>query len=152
MCSNAQEILCRRMMPEDIVQVRLLEQACFSDPWSEKLLRDALDSRWDTLFVAEYQGRLCGYGALRVLAGEGEIQRIAVCPECRRLGIGRKLMEAMVAFSCGQGAEEMTLEVRAGNEAAILLYKSYGFVEEGLRKRYYHDPVEDALILWRHGA
>lgn len=150
MSMSDQEVVCRRMTPDDIGRIVQLEQVCFSDPWSSKLLEDALESRWDTLFVAEYQGEVCGYAALRVLAGEGEIQRIAVFPECRRLGIGRELMEAMVTFSCEQGAEEMTLEVRAGNEAAIGLYKAYGFVEEGRRKCYYHDPTEDALIMWRH--
>ena len=148
MCKN-QDVICRNMTVEDLEQVECLERICFSDAWSEKLLRDSLESRWDTLFVAEYQGQVCGYAALRVLAGEGEIQRIAVLPEYRRLGIGKQLMEAMVAFSSEQGAEDMTLEVRAGNVAAIGLYKSYGFAEEGLRKAYYHEPVEDALIMWR---
>ncbi len=139
----------RMMEAGDLEIVEKLEQSSFSDPWSAKLLQEALDSKWDTLFVAEYHGQVCGYAALRVLAGEGEIQRIAVFPEYRRMGIGRELMEAMVAFSCGQGAEDMTLEVRAGNTAAIGLYKSYGFAKEGLRKGYYHNPVEDALIMWR---
>lgn len=146
---NGDTVVCRRMEPKDLETAAKLEHACFSDAWSEKLLADSMNSSWDTLFTAEYRGEVCGYGALRVLAGEGEIQRIAVFPEHRRLGIGRKLMEVMVAFSESQGAADMTLEVRAGNVAAITLYKSYGFVEEGLRKGYYHDPTEDALIMWR---
>lgn len=145
-------VVCRRMEEQDLEIVERLEKGSFSDAWSMTLLRAGLSSRWDTFFVAECQGQVCGYGALRVLAGEGEIQRIAVFPEYRRLGIGRELMEAMVAFSCEQGAPEMTLEVRSGNVAAIGLYKSYGFVEEGLRKGYYHNPTEDALIMWRHGV
>lgn len=148
-CGSCDVVVCRRMETEDLEAAAQLEQICFADAWSFKLLEDSLRSSWDTLFAAEYQGKLCGYAALRVLAGEGEIQRIAVFPEYRRLGIGRKLMEAMVAFSESQGAPDMTLEVRAGNIPAITLYKSYGFAEEGLRKGYYHDPLEDALIMWR---
>ena len=139
----------RNMVEADLGTVARLEQTCFSDPWSVGLLKDGLSSKWDTLFVAEHQGEICGYAALRVLAGEGEVQRIAVFPGHRRLGIGRKLMEVMVSFSNAQGAEDMTLEVRAGNVAAISLYESYGFVEEGRRKRYYHNPEEDAVIMWR---
>lgn len=147
---NCGEVSLRVMGEADLEAVASLEQQCFSDAWSKALLQDGLSSQWDTFFVAEYQGAVCGYGALRVLAGEGEIQRIAVFPEYRRLGIGKKLMEAMVAFSCSQGAEEMTLEVRAGNVAALNLYKSYGFSEEGRRRGYYRNPQEDAVIMWRH--
>lgn len=142
-------IQLRSMKAQDLEQVEQLEQACFSEPWSLGMLKDGLSSQWDTFFVAEYQGRLCGYAVLRVLAGEGEIQRIAVFPDYRRLGVGRKLMEAMILFSSEQGAGDVALEVRAGNVAAINLYKSYGFVEEGLRKGYYRNPEEDAVIMWR---
>lgn len=94
----------------------------------------------------------CGYANLRILAGEGEIERIAVDPAMRRHGVGRKLMEAMAAFASGEGVGDMTLEVRAGNTAARKLYESFGFAEEGRRKDYYRNPTEDALILWRRGV
>lgn len=140
---------CRRMTEQDLEMIERLEQTCFSDAWSIRLLQDGLSSCWDTFLVAEDQEQICGYAVLRVLVGEGEIQRIAVFPEFRKMGIGRKLMEAMLEIASEQGAADITLEVRAGNLPAINLYKAYDFQEEGLRRNYYHDPEEDALILWR---
>ena len=156
------EICVRLMTAADLPDVWKLEQECFSDAWSMKLLADALANDYDHFWVAERReedapcsappNRFCGYANLRVLAGEGEIERIVVDPAMRRRGVGRKLMEAMAAFASGEGVGDMTLEVRAGNTAARKLYESFGFAEEGRRKDYYRNPMEDALILWRRGA
>ena len=88
---------------------------------------------------------------LRLLAGEGEIQRIAVLPECRRLGVGRKMMEAMVNDAMANQVHAISLEVRESNLAARKLYESFGFAAEAVRKGYYHNPLEDALIMWMRG-
>lgn len=142
-------VIVRYMEERDLQQAAELECLCFSEPWSLKLLQDSFWGQWDTLFVAELQRRVVGYAVLRIVAGEGEIQRIAVHPGFRRLGIGSKLMEAMELFSSAKKVGATTLEVRAGNQGAIGLYKSFGFAEEGLRKAYYRNPVEDAVIMWR---
>ena len=139
----------RLMREEELGQAAELERFCFSQPWSLKLLKDSYAGSWDTFFAVERQGILWGYAILRVIAGEGEIQRIAVHPRMRRVGIGSKLMEAMDAFSSTCKVGDTTLEVRAGNIGAISLYKSYGFVEEGLRRDYYRNPTEDAVIMWK---
>ena len=89
-----------------------------------------------------------GYCVLRILADEGEIQRIAVDPAFRRRGAGRKLMEAMAALGRMKGVREVALEVRESNEGARKLYESYGFKQEAVRKEYYHNPTEDAIIMW----
>ena len=93
----------RPMTARDIEAVTGLEQVCFSEKWSESLLRSGLDSRLDTYFVYEEHGQILGYSIIRILADEGEIQRIAVLPGYRRQGIARKLMDAMVTFSRGRG-------------------------------------------------
>lgn len=142
-------VIVRYMEERDLQQAAELECLCFSEPWSLKLLQDSFWGQWDTLFVAELQRRVVGYAVLRIVAGEGEIQRIAVHPGFRRLGIGSKLMEAMELFSSAKKVGATTLEVRAGNQEAIGLYKSFGFTEEGLRKAYYRNPVEDAVIMWQ---
>ena len=77
--------------------------------------------------------------------------RIAVKKEYRGLGYSRKLMEQMVKSAAEMGIQDLTLEVRAGNEPAINLYKSCGFKKEAVRRGYYHDPTEDAFIMWRRG-
>lgn len=142
--------MIRLMKEEDIPQVSALEQAIFSDAWSRNLIREGLSSHLDTWFVLEEGGFVRGYCNLRIIAGEGEVERIAVHPDCRGLGYGKKLMERMAVFAREQGVSEMTLEVRAGNLAAINLYESCGFVQEAVRKGYYREPLEDGIIMWNH--
>ena len=84
-------------------------------------------------------------------SGEGELMRIAVLPEYRGRGYSRKLMERLEESARAAGAQELTLEVRESNEAALHLYKSCGFRVEAVRKDYYRNPKENALILWKRG-
>lgn len=141
--------MIRVMEPCDVAEIGAMEQICFGEPWSESLISDSLSNTFDFWCVAEEGGPLCGYACLRVIAGEGEIQRIGVLPEFRRLGYGKKLMDSMVQIARKQKAKALTLEVRMGNHQAINLYKTYGFKAEAVRKEYYRNPAEDALIMWR---
>lgn len=143
--------MIRKLEKEDIPQVCMLEQQCFADNWKQQMIEEAMNQKWDTFYVLEEDGILKGYCNLRILAGEGEILRIAVAEEARGRGYGKKLMETMVDFARNQGVKDLTLEVRAGNQAAINLYKTYGFTNEAVRKAYYHTPTEDAYIMWRRG-
>lgn len=140
--------IVRPMEYRDVEAVALLEKNCFSDPWSEHLLQSGLESSLDSYLVWEEQKEIRGYCVLRTLADEGEIQRIAVDQNWRRRGIGRRLMESMVSLARMKGVREIALEVRAGNQGARKLYESYGFRQEALRKGYYRNPQEDALIMW----
>lgn len=145
--------LLRPLSEEDLPQIEKLETECFSDPWSPPLLFGMLNSEWDESWTLQGEdGVLVGYINFRFLAGEGELMRIAVLPECRGLGYSRKLMEQMVRSAAEKKISDLTLEVRAGNVPAINLYKSYGFRKEAVRKNYYHDPEEDAFIMWRRHA
>ncbi|HIT42007.1 MAG TPA: ribosomal protein S18-alanine N-acetyltransferase [Candidatus Caccovicinus merdipullorum] len=136
------------MTEADLEQAAAIEAACFREPWSLDLLSSGFENKWNLYLAAEEDGRLAGYGAVCVIAGEGEIQRIAVLEEFRRQGLGRKLLDAMVAAARNRGARAMTLEVRESNEPAIKLYFSAGFRTEAQRKDYYRNPREDALIMW----
>lgn len=140
--------MIRNMRETDLNQVAELEQNCFSEPWSYQLLKSGLDSAYDIYYVWEQDEIILGYCNLRILAGEGEIQRIAVLPQYRRHGLGRKLMEAMMDVSRENQVETVSLEVRESNVAARRLYESYGFQAEAVRKGYYHNPVENAVIMW----
>lgn len=146
-------LLLRPMSENDLPQVENLEKECFSDPWSYGILSDLLKSEWDESWVLLGEdGALYGYINYRFLAGEGELMRIAVREEVRGLGYSRKLMEQMVRSAAENQILDLTLEVRAGNVPAIGLYKTYGFRKEAVRKNYYHDPEEDAFIMWRRHA
>ena len=138
----------RPMRAEDLESVARLEQTCFSESWSENLLRSGLDNRLDSYLVYEELGAVLGYCVLHTLADEGEIQRIAVDPAFRRQGIARKLMESMAAVARMKGAREVALEVRESNVSARKLYESYGFRQEAVRRDYYRNPAEDAIIMW----
>lgn len=150
--SREAETVLRAMTGEDVAAVAKLEQSCFSDAWSERLIQDLLKSPYDEVWVlAGPEGGLYGYINIRFLSGEGELMRIAVKEEFRGLGYSRKLMERMVKSAGEKEAYDLTLEVRAGNTAAIKLYKSYGFKKEAVRRDYYRSPTEDAFIMWRRG-
>ncbi len=133
----------------DLEAVAELERLCFSIPWSPAAIEEAFSNELYRFAVVEEKGKVVGYANFRIVADEGEIERVAVHPDSRRRGYGRKLMEAMVNYARRKGVRDMTLDVRVNNEKAINLYKSCGFAEEGRRRDYYREPTEDAIIMWR---
>ena len=142
------ELQIRRMEENDIPAVRELELQCFSDPWTETMLREMLESSLDSCFVllSVEERKTAGYANVRVLGDEAELMRICVAPEFRGRGWSGPLLEEGMREMTRRGAAAATLEVRAGNVPAIRLYERHGFQKEGLRKKYYRDPVEDAAI------
>ena len=143
--------MVRWVSREDLEAVARLEEMCFSIPWSNTAIEEAFANELYRFVAVEEKGVIVGYANFRIVADEGEIERVAVHPDSRRRGYGRKLMEAMVEYSRKKGVRDMTLDVRVNNEKAINLYESCGFVEEGRRKDYYREPTEDAIIMWRRG-
>ena len=103
------------------------------------------------LLVAEAEGRVVGFAVGKVIGagadGVGELESVAVDGAVRRMGVGRALCEAVIAWCKGQGAAAVELEVRAGSGGAIGLYTGLGFVVTGLRRGYYREPVEDAVLM-----
>ena len=141
--------MIRLMKAADLEQVAELEKICFTESWSYGILEAGIHSPFDVYYVYEQNGQILGYCNLRLLAGEGEVQRIAVLPEYRRMGLARKMMESMVDYARENHALSVSLEVRAGNLPARNLYETYGFTAEAVRKGYYRNPSEDAIIMWK---
>lgn len=141
--------MIRRMEAADLEQVAELEKQCFRENWSYGLLEAGLHSAYDWYYVFVQEERILGYCNLRILAGEGEVQRIAVLPRYRRLGVARKMMETMVTCARDSQVSAVSLEVRQSNLPARNLYESFGFRAESVRKGYYRNPAEDALIMWK---
>ena len=139
--------MVHEMGQKDITGVSKIEKRCFSDSWSPEAVREGLESSLDTWLVLKEEEGVLGYCVFRIIAGEGELLRIAVSPELQGRGLSKKLMDRMVEYSKKKKAEPMFLEVRESNEKARNLYRSYGFSEEGIRKNYYQDPVENAVIM-----
>ena len=134
-----------------IPQIAALERACFSDPWSENLLEDALFDPQASFIVAqdsEEEGNVLGYAGLHAVLDEGYIDNIAVNPDARRHGVASALLDVFCRFGAANLAF-LTLEVRKSNTAAIALYEKNGFQWAGLRPGYYQHPREDAVIMTR---
>ena len=133
-----------------ISQIAALERACFSDPWSEGLLEDALFDPQTNFIVAEdgEEGYVLGYAGLHTILDEGYIDNIAVAPDARRHGVASALLDVFCRFGAANLAF-LTLEVRQSNAAAIALYEKHGFQRAGLRPGYYQHPREDAVIMTR---
>lgn len=136
----------RRAAIGDEVLLAELEQASFSDPWSEKSLQAYLSEPHGLVLLARLEEKICGYLVSSLLLEEGELLRIATLPSFRKKGVGRALLTAFKKEAEKGGAKTLFLEVRKGNSAARCLYESEGFLLLGERKNYYRDPTEDALL------
>ena len=133
-----------------IPQIAALERECFSDPWSERLLEDALFDTQACFIVAEdgEEGNVLGYAGLHAVLDEGYIDNVAVAPDARRHGVASALLDVFCRFG-EVNLAFLTLEVRKSNTAAIALYEKHGFRQAGLRPGYYQHPKEDAVIMTR---
>lgn len=126
-----------------------LERLCFTQPWTEDMLAEELYNPAASYIVAEDpDGQVLGYAGLHVVLDEGYIDNVAVRPDCRRQGIGDRLLDTFCRFGQAHLAF-LTLEVRPSNTAAVALYEKHGFQAAGRRKDYYTAPREDALLLTR---
>lgn len=125
--------------------VAQLERRCFSAPWSEAMLTEELGG--GIFLVAEHEGEVLGYLGCQTVLDEGYITNVAVQPDCRRHGIGEKLLTQLLLHAQEAGLAFVTLEVRAGNVAAISLYEKAGFVKVGERRGFYRNPHEDAVLM-----
>lgn len=147
------QIIIRNANEGDLKGLAEIEQACFSVPWSEESLRYEVCENEDALILVsqEMDGTLTGYLGVWCIVDEGHILNVAVRPEYRRMQVGTALVTAMLKITERKGIKSHTLEVRKSNEAAISLYKRFGFQEAGIRPHYYEDDGEDAVIMWRIG-
>lgn len=128
--------------------IALIEEMCFSMPWSEKTILDSY-AHGTRFFVAEKDGKAVGYCSISIVCDEGYIANIATHKNYRSKGIARAVLSAVISHALENRLEFITLEVRQSNTAAINLYKKFGFTEQAVRKNFYDDPKEDALIMTR---
>lgn len=135
------------MNPTHVAQVAELEKLCFSEPWSEKSVASELENELSLWLIAEENGVVLGYVGSQTVLDETDMMNVAVHPDHRRLGIAAALITELVSQLKKRGSRCLKLEVRVSNEGAIALYETLGFVKLGLRKNYYRNPKEDALIL-----
>ena len=137
----------RRSVPADAKEIAAAETEIFPDPWSERDVTDALSQNGSMCYTALCDGAVVAYIIGRQISPEGEIYRIATIPSHRRRGIAYRLLDYAVKCERGRGLESLFLEVREKNIPARNLYKSYGFREIGMRKDYYKNPPDNAIVM-----
>jgi ribosomal-protein-alanine N-acetyltransferase len=146
------------LLERDLDDVIALEAVCFTNPTTRAMLQHEVESS-DVLhaYVMRHssgelpRGAIVAFCAVWILFDELHINTLAVHPDLRRQGLASLLLTHVLEDAVRHGAEKATLEVRRSNEGALRLYERFGFEVGGVRKAYYRQPVEDALILWRTG-
>ena len=142
-------ITIRRMAERDVGSVAQIEVECFLHPWSEAALAAELGKPRCDFFVAELEGEIAGYIGTYITLDECSVANVAVSCRFRRLGIGRSLVEHALKNAADNACSAIYLEVRQSNLPAISLYSSLGFEKLAVRKRFYTEPDEDALVMSR---
>ena len=139
----------RKMQREDVEEVYQIELLSFSAPWSkESLFYELEQNLFAKYLVVEFEGKVIGYCGLWVIMDDAQITNIAVHPDYRNMKIGEALLRFSIQLSKEMNAKRLSLEVRVSNHIAQSLYKKVGFLSGGIRKRYYTDNQEDALVMW----
>jgi len=143
-----EKMVIRKMEANDILILSELENRVFSVPWSKNMLFEELENENAIYLVATLDLKIVGYAGAWKIFDEGHITNVAVDPVFQRKGIGKILLSALLESLTINSITKATLEVRRGNVPAIKLYQLFGFQIEGIRKGYYSDNHEDALIMW----
>ena len=141
--------IVRPMHIDDLEVIMEIEHASFSTPWSLVAFKAELkDNEYARYFCLELNGQVIGYMGVWFILDEGHITNIAISPNYRGQHWGEFLMRSVMGLMVDEGMERMTLEVRVSNCPAQSLYKRLGFATAGVRKGYYADTGEDAMIMW----
>lgn len=144
-----EKIIISEMKREHLDSLVELEKICFSQPWSYKSLEEELTNDTAYFYVALIDEKVVGYIGLYIVCESCFITNVAVFPKYRKQGIATALLRRAFLTATAHGTDFISLEVRKSNTAAISLYTSLQFEEMGLRKNYYRNPPEDALIMTR---
>ena len=143
------EIWIRKMELGDVHHVLEVERASFPTPWTTDIFYHELtDNHHAHYYVVEWEKGIIGYAGMWVVIDEAQITNIAVLPDFRGKRIGEKLFQHMLFTAVSFGTERLSLEVRESNIVAQKMYQKFGLVPGGIRKNYYTDNQEDAIVMW----
>lgn len=140
-------LLLREMKEQDSSKIAQLEQAVFGDAWTKAGIEETWRQSHAFVVVAEENDEIKGYCIIYYVLDEAEIARIAVSKSNRCTGIGSRILEEAEKICLGKGALRLLLDVRESNKAARKFYQKHGFRQDGIRKNFYADPVEDAVLM-----
>ena len=142
-------LIIREIESKDAEHLGALAREMFTMPWSAKAFMELAEDKNSIFLVAEKAGEIIGGCGLTHILDEGDIHNVMVAPAYRGQGIATRMLEKLLREGRNQGICEFTLEVRVSNAPAIRVYEKLGFVSEGIRPKFYEQPVEDALIMWK---
>ena len=140
-------MVIEKMMEKDVDEVLAIEQDVFPSPWTRRVFLEKLDDDDSHFIVAREKEKLIGYGGFFMVGKAARLENLAVHPDFRRRGVATKLLKELFTMVKANGGDEMTLEVRPGNQEAQNLYKKFGFTILGRRPEFYGDNREDALVM-----
>src|SRR5690625_133472 len=139
----------RKMTPIDIDDVLYIDLQSFSHPWTREVFeQELIHNNYAHYYVLESEKDTIGYVGMWIVEDDAQITNIAILPSYRGKKLGEKLFGFAMQHAIHQGAKRLSLEVRVSNVAAQNLYKKFGLVPGGIRKNYYTDNDEDALVMW----
>jgi len=139
--------LIRKLTESDLDELMLIENESFTMPWSRQSYETELQNQYATYLVCDFEGEIAAYAGMWTLFEEAHITNVAVGKKYRGRGMGQVLMLEEEKIARAKGAELILLEVRVSNTVAVEMYRELGFVPTGLRKEYYTDNQEDALVM-----
>lgn len=143
------EMRIRKMEQLDIKDVMEIDQQTFTSPWNEEIfIHEVNENNYAHYFIVETDKEIIGYVGLWIVYEDAQITNIALLKKYRGYKIGEKLFGYALQYAHKQGAERLSLEVRMSNIVAQNLYRKFGLVPGGIRKKYYTDDNEDALVMW----
>ena len=143
------KVYIKPLMMEDVEKAAALEEICFSSPWSKQSFADTVTKDCYQYYAVYVDSEYVGTAGLILGYDEADVSNVAVHPNWRGKGIASILMGHMIQKAQEQGLHSLLLEVREGNTSARRLYEKTGFVIDGVRKNYYQNPVEDAVLMSR---
>ncbi|WP_047986099.1 ribosomal protein S18-alanine N-acetyltransferase [Ornithinibacillus californiensis] len=143
------ELTIRKMELEDIEQVMFVELTSFSSPWNEDVFKQELTQNLHAhYFIMELDKKIIGYVGMWIVIDDAQITNIAVLPGYRGQKLGEKLFRFALQQALQRGVTRLSLEVRVTNSVAQNMYRKFGLVSGGIRKNYYTDNNEDAVVMW----
>ncbi|WP_010651732.1 ribosomal protein S18-alanine N-acetyltransferase [Oceanobacillus massiliensis] len=143
------EAIIRNMELSDVDEVLEVERSSFATPWTTDIFyQELIDNKHAHYFVLQLDGIVVGYMGIWIVMDDAQITNIAVKPEYRGYKLGEKLFGYTVQYALKKGVKRLSLEVRTSNIPAQKLYRKFGLVPGGVRKNYYTDNQEDAIVMW----
>jgi ribosomal-protein-alanine N-acetyltransferase len=147
--ADSLEVTVGPMRRRHLRSVTQIEQKVYPRPWSMGLFMSELSYRESRVYVVARVGStVVGYGGLMLVPDDGHVTTLAVDPAWHRHHLGTRILHTLAVAAIDRGAKNLTLEVRTGNHAAQALYRAFGFAPAGIRKGYYVETNEDAVIMW----